>query len=125
MSENPRDILSELTTGRECLSGLAGKRMEAWRSFTKIAYSEGCLDLKTRELVALGIGIAMRCKYCIVHHTYAALRAGATRQELVDIMFVNAAMGGGPALGYAETLVLDSISAFAPEFETKSDRLTN
>ena len=90
--------------------------MKAWRGYSQTAMKPGALDFKTKELIALAIGLALRCKYCIVYHTYTALKAGATRQEITELAFVNVMMGGGPSMTYAETLLLESVDAFAPEF---------
>jgi len=66
---------------------------------------EGALDRKTKELIAVAIGIAVRCDGCIVSHVRSALRAGATRAELLDVIGVAIFMGGGPSTVYgAEAL---------------------
>jgi len=49
---------------------------------------------------ALGIGIAARCDGCIAYHVHDALRAGATRKEIVETIGVAIMMGGGPATMY-------------------------
>lgn len=58
------------------------------------------LDLKTRELIALGIGIARQCVDCIGFHVKAAAAAGATRDEIAACVSVSIMMGGGPAFMY-------------------------
>ncbi|MFA9517447.1 carboxymuconolactone decarboxylase family protein [Halopenitus sp. H-Gu1] len=59
------------------------------------------LDRKTKELMSLAIGVVVRCEPCILWHTDAALKAGATPEEVDDALKVAVAMGGGPALAYA------------------------
>jgi len=61
----------------------------------------GSLDVKTKELIALGIGIASRCDGCIAFHVHEALANGATRKEIVETIGVSVLMGGGPALMYS------------------------
>jgi alkylhydroperoxidase/carboxymuconolactone decarboxylase family protein YurZ len=51
-----------------------------------------------------------------VFHTYKALEAGATRQEIYEAAMVSVAFGGGPSMAYAVSLLKDSVEAFAPEF---------
>jgi AhpD family alkylhydroperoxidase len=61
---------------------------------------EGVLDVKTKELIALGIAIATRCDGCIAYHMNAATNAGVTREELDDMIGVAMLMGGGPSMVY-------------------------
>jgi AhpD family alkylhydroperoxidase len=62
--------------------------------------SDGALNRKTKELIALGIAIAARCDACIAYHVHDALRAGATRPEILETIGVAMMMGGGPATMY-------------------------
>lgn len=67
--------------------------------------SDGALDRKTKELIAVGIGISVRCDGCIASHVRAALRAGAAREEILETIGVAVFMGGGPSTVYgAEAL---------------------
>jgi len=62
--------------------------------------SEGALTSKTKELIALGIAITVRCDGCIAFHVHDALKSGATSEEIVETIGVAILMGGGPALMY-------------------------
>jgi AhpD family alkylhydroperoxidase len=64
------------------------------------ATAAGALDLKTKQLVALAIGVAVRCDGCIAYHVHDALRAGAGREEIMEAVGVAILMGGGPAMVY-------------------------
>jgi AhpD family alkylhydroperoxidase len=55
--------------------------MSGFARLHKKAVETGALDAKTKELMALAIGIAVRCEGCIAYHTHDAIQAGATRQE--------------------------------------------
>lgn len=66
----------------------------------KVAFSKGELDIKNKELIALGISIAARCDGCIAAHVEGALKAGAKREELIETIDVAILMGGGPAVVY-------------------------
>lgn len=66
----------------------------------KAALTPGALDLKTKELIALSIGISKQCVDCIGFHTKAAASAGATRDEVAEVVNVCVMMGGGPAFMY-------------------------
>ena len=56
----------------------------------------GALDVKQKELIALAVGLAVRCKPCIILHVQKAMQAGATRQEILEVAGVAVMMGGGP-----------------------------
>jgi AhpD family alkylhydroperoxidase len=69
------------------------------------AMTDGTLNTKVKELIALGISIAIRCDGCITHHVHDALRAGATRADIAETIGVAVLMGGGPSVIYgAEAL---------------------
>jgi len=65
------------------------------------AYKDGALDAKTKELMALVVGVAMRCEGCVAHHAKLCVKKGVTREEFVDALAVCMQMGGGPAMAYA------------------------
>lgn len=79
----------------------------------KKAVEDGALSAQTKELMALAIGVAVRCEGCVAYHVHDALKAGATRQELLETIGVAIMMGGGPALIYAAH-ALDAIEQFTP-----------
>ncbi|SHE78225.1 alkylhydroperoxidase AhpD family core domain-containing protein [Desulfofundulus australicus DSM 11792] len=86
--------------------------MKGFRDLHEATISDGALSAKQKELIAVGIGVAIRCHYCIAVHVAKALELGATREEIVEAISVAILMGGGPAAAYAtEALqVLDSLT---------------
>ena len=70
------------------------------------------LGEKTRQLISLAVAITTRCDGCITVHTDAALKAGATREEIAEALGVAVAMNAGAALIYS-TRVLDAVEAKA------------
>ncbi|WP_339613925.1 carboxymuconolactone decarboxylase family protein [uncultured Parvibaculum sp.] len=62
--------------------------------------TDGALSVKVKELIALAIAISVRCDGCIAHHVRAVIEAGATREELIEVIGVTQLMGGGPATVY-------------------------
>lgn len=72
--------------------------------------SEGALTLREKELIAVAVGMAIRCEPCIYAHTEAAVKSGATREELIEMAGVVVAMQGGP--GYVHVPeILDALDA--------------
>lgn len=78
---------------------------KAFGALARAATKPGALDEKTKELIALGIGITARCDGCLAYHARAAARLGATREEILEVIGVSVYMGGGPSMIYgAEAL---------------------
>jgi len=88
--------------------------MKCFTNFMGTVLQPGKLDLKTKELIALGMGLTSRCKYCIGIHTQKALAAGATPEELWEVATVAVMMGGGPAMTYVAELQ-KALAEFAPK----------
>lgn len=63
--------------------------------------SKGALDAKTRELIALAVAATTRCDSCIAIHVAEAVKAGATRQELVEALTVAIGLNAGAAAIYS------------------------
>lgn len=78
----------------------AAEVAKAFSGLAQAATKPGALDPKTKELIALAIGIAQRCDGCIGFHTQAAIRHGASRDEVLDTIGVAVYMGGGPSYVY-------------------------
>jgi AhpD family alkylhydroperoxidase len=76
----------------------------------------GALDVKTKELIALGIGIHTKCEGCMIAHVKAAIRNGATQEEIAETVGVAIMMGGGPAVSYGSKAM-----AMAKQFGGQSD----
>ncbi len=89
--------------------------MKGFQQLAQAATKEGALDPKTKELIALGIGIADRCDGCLAYHSKAAARLGATRDEILETIGVAVYMGGGPSLMYGA----EALAAFDSFAESK------
>ena len=76
---------------------LAPEAYRAFLDFDGKAFADGALPGKTKELVALGIAQITQCPWCIDAHTKRAAKAGATDQELGEVIFVAMAMAAGAA----------------------------
>ena len=85
--------------------------MGAFSKLHKASIGDGALDSKTKELIALAIGVVVRCNGCIAVHVHDALHAGASREEIIETLGVAILMGGGPAVMYAVE-ALDAIEQF-------------
>ena len=77
-----------------------GEVMKAFRALVHAAGGDTAISHKTKELIALAIGVAIRCEGCIVFHTRACIKAGVSREELLDMLGIAVEMGGGPSSVY-------------------------
>jgi|SRR5882672_10823262 len=68
------------------------------------------LGEKTRQLISLAVAVTTHCDGCIVVHTEAALKAGATKEEIGEALGVAVAMNAGAALIYSAR-VMDAVAA--------------
>lgn len=77
-----------------------GDVVKGFGGLHQAAMKPGALEVREKELIALGIGLAMRCENCIYSHTRSALKAGATREQVLDAAGVAVMMAGGPTYTY-------------------------
>lgn len=75
--------------------------MKGFSQMAQAALKTEALDTKTKELIALAISIAVRCDACVTFHAKAAVKAGASDQELAETMGMAVYMGAGPSVMYA------------------------
>jgi AhpD family alkylhydroperoxidase len=75
-------------------------QMTGFGQLHRSAIKDGALSGKSKELIALGIAIAVHCDGCIAYHVHDALKAGATKAEIAEAIGVAVLMGGGPAVVY-------------------------
>jgi len=84
--------------------------VRGYRTLSDAGQKTAKLDAKTRELIAIGVGVTRQCDGCIVVHTDAALKHGATREEIIEALGVAVAVNAGAALVYS-TRVMDAVAA--------------
>jgi AhpD family alkylhydroperoxidase len=105
--EQTRELRAQLRTLR---SG-APVVMKAFSGLAQAALAPKALDCKTKELIALGIAVAIRCDDCIGFHVKAALEQGASRDEVMETLGMAVYMGAGPSVMYASH-ALDALEQF-------------
>ncbi|HYG75725.1 MAG TPA: carboxymuconolactone decarboxylase family protein [Planctomycetota bacterium] len=79
----------------------AGETVAAMNTFMAKAVGEGVLPAKTKELIAIAVGHATKCPYCIDHHVKAAKKAGASEAEVSEAILVAIALSAGAAFTHA------------------------
>jgi AhpD family alkylhydroperoxidase len=83
---------------------LAPDQQAAFDAFSKAVFADGALPAKVKQIIAVAVAHVTQCPYCINGHTKAAVRAGATAQELMEAIWVAAEMRAGGA--YAHSTVM-------------------
>lgn len=101
MSHNYTDLTRNTTRHLSILREDVPNVMKAFGTLAGAATTDGALDRKTKELIALGISVAVRCDDCIGFHVQALVKLGASRAEVAETLGAAVYMGGGLSLMYA------------------------
>lgn len=89
---------------------LSPETIRGYRELSDAGNKTGKLDAKTRELIALAVAVTRQCDGCIIVHTDAALKYGATREEIAEALGVAVAVNAGAALVFSAR-VMDAYAA--------------
>ena len=100
MHEHGRDLLAGLVPHTRDLRDLIPGVYEGFGRMHAAAFADGEVDRKTKELIALGISIAVRCDGCIASHAKSAAREKATEREVAETIGIAISMSGGPGTVY-------------------------
>jgi AhpD family alkylhydroperoxidase len=89
---------------------LAPKQIDAWRNFSRSVFRDGVLDEKTKQLIAVAVAHVTQCPYCIRAHVPLALKRGATKEEIMEAIWIAAEMRAGAAYAHAN-IALNAMAA--------------
>jgi AhpD family alkylhydroperoxidase len=84
---------------------LAPDTEAAFLAFSKIVFEDGALPAKTKQIIAVALAHVTQCPYCIKGHTKAAIRQGASDEELMEAIWVAAEMRAGAAFAHSALAV--------------------
>ena len=84
---------------------LAPGAQAAFEAFGRAVFEDGALSARMKQIVAVAVAHVTQCPYCIKGHTKAALRAGATPQELMEAIWVAAEMRAGGAYAHSALML--------------------
>lgn len=87
---------------------LAPATLDAFKAFSAQVFADGALPGKTKQLIAVAVAHVTQCPYCIRGHTEAALKHGASEQEIMEAVWVAAEMRAGGAYAHS-ALALDTM----------------
>jgi AhpD family alkylhydroperoxidase len=95
-------LYSEVTKeNAKARADAAPQNIEAWRNFSRTVFKAGALDAKTKQLIAVAVAHVTQCPYCIHSHTPQAMKAGATKEEIMEAIWVAAEMRAGAAYAHS------------------------
>jgi AhpD family alkylhydroperoxidase len=116
MLNNWADMARNYTAQLRDVRSGAADVMKGFSTTAQAALKAGALDTKTKELLALGIAVAIRCDPCIAFHAEAAVKQGASREEILETIGLAIYMGAGPSVMYAAK-ALEAFDQFLPRSE--------
>lgn len=102
------DITKNISENLKSLRKGIPDTMQGFSAMAQAATKDGALDKKTKELIALALGVAARCDGCIGFHAETLVKLGASLEEVEETLAMAIYMGGGPSLMYAA----DAIAAY-------------
>jgi AhpD family alkylhydroperoxidase len=94
-------LIESMNKGVGDLRQAAPEVMKSFSEMARAAHGGQALDGKTKELIALALGVSTRCGPCIAYHAEGAMKQGATRAEIAETLATAIYMGAGPSVMYA------------------------
>lgn len=94
---------------------LAPETEAAFQAFSQKVFAEGALPTKVKQLIAVAVAHVTQCPYCIRGHTKAALRQGASREELMEAIWVAAEMRAGGAYAHSTLAIAEMETSVSPK----------
>jgi len=101
---------TQLIAGIRQFGAISPDTVRGYQALSGAARKNGRLDAKTVELIAVAVSVTTRCDGCIAVHTEAALKHGASREEIADALGVAVALNAGAAMVYSAR-AMDAVSA--------------
>lgn len=123
MTEHPhgREVLQPLVAQGRALRQMIPDVYQAFSELGSAAMKPGALDAVTKELIALALSISLRCDGCMAAHARGAAVAGATREQVAEMIGVTVLMDGGPGTVYGPR-AYDAFCEFLDEREARTVR---
>ncbi|MHC2256409.1 AhpD family alkylhydroperoxidase [Bradyrhizobium embrapense] len=101
MQKDYADVCKHISNNLGQLRKGIPETMRAFSAMAQAATRNGALDARTKELIALALGVAAHCDGCIGFHAEALVKLGVGRKEVEEALGLAVYMGGGPSLMYA------------------------
>lgn len=100
MDSQDMEKIEKIIKDRKVAHSFYSKNLGVYQSFLDLetrAFSEGELEKKNKELIAIGISIVINCESCLEWHIKEAIQSGVNEKQIIEAIGVGIEMGGGPA----------------------------
>jgi AhpD family alkylhydroperoxidase len=124
MMLNWHEYRRELAAGVKEVGQLSSDTVKGYIELSSAGQKKDVLGAKVRELIALAVAVTARCDGCIAVHSEAAIRRGASKEEIAEALGVAVAVNAGAALVYS-TRVMDAVKAYPYEVSTTKPSATS
>jgi AhpD family alkylhydroperoxidase len=84
----------------QAMRDAAPENQEAFEQLNARVYADGALSEKTKALIAVAVAHVTQCPYCIKSHTAQALKAEASNEEVMEAVWVAAAVRAGSTMAH-------------------------
>src|SRR5882762_5070941 len=101
----------QLAIGVKEVGQLSPDTIKGYIELSSAGQKADLLGAKIRELIALAVAVTARCDGCITVHAEAAIRHGATKEEIAEALGVAVAVNAGAALVYSAR-VMDAVKEY-------------
>jgi len=105
ISIDMKEKVEEATRSMQKLEEEFPRQREAFGRLMTSAMADGAIPAKYKYLIAVALAVASHCEWCIGLNTMRALKAGATRQEILEACWVAVYMGAGPNLTFTQEVM--------------------
>jgi AhpD family alkylhydroperoxidase len=114
----------QLEAGVKEMGQLSSNTVRGYIELGSAGQKKDLLGAKMRELIALAVAVTARCDGCIAVHSEAAIRRGATKEEIAEALGVAIAVNAGAALVYS-TRVMDAVKEYPGKVSMTEPRVTS
>ena len=100
MNIEDKNKIEQIIADRKKAHRFYNDHSPVYRAFVNMeeaTFTDGQLEKKYKEMIAIGISIRVNCESCLEWHIKQALDHGASREEIIEAIEVGIEMGGGPA----------------------------
>lgn len=105
MSPSAAAFFDRWQTDQKLMMESTPELMRVFGGMFQTIMKEGALSTREKELIAMGIGLAVRCAPCINLHVEKCLKAGATREQVLEAAAVAVMMQGGPSFTHVPEVI--------------------
>ena len=111
---NLKDISRKRKKAHAKLIAAKSRVYKAFLEMEQAAFADGALPKKHKELIAVGISVAVDCESCMQWHIGQAAAAGASEREVFEAVEIGIEMAGGPGTVSAR-FALEVMESVFPE----------